>query len=153
MFEQILTYVLLGASLAVDAFAVTVAQGLACPENRMSTTVKQATYFGAFQFLMPLLGFYLAGTVSEKIATYGPYISFVMLAFVGGKMLIEAIREKPGEENENPKANGFSHGKTIVLAIATSIDALAVGVSFAFTESSVWLPCARMCWPSATAAM
>ncbi len=137
MFETIITNVLLGASLAVDAFAVAVAQGICCKENRTKTAVMNSLYFGFFQFLMPMVGFFLAGTVSGKLMALGPYISFFMLAFVGGKMLLDSLN---GETEENKGC--FSHGKTIMLAIATSIDALAVGVSFAFTEASAWLPSA-----------
>lgn len=138
MTEKIITYILLGLSLAADAFAVTVGEGLSCARSRTRDTLGRAAYFGAFQFIMPVIGFYLGSVVSEKISSAGAYISFVLLAFIGGKMLYEAIR---GKQEEKPQA-GFSHGKTILLAVATSIDALAVGVSFAFTESSVWFPSA-----------
>lgn len=141
MLEKILTDILLGASLSVDAFAVTVGEGLSNPCNRTKSTIWQAAYFGLFQGAMPLLGFFLAGTVSGKIMSLGPYISFAMLALVGGKMLLDAIRKKADDTHEEGKKASFSHSRTILLAIATSIDALAVGVSFAFTESSVWLPC------------
>lgn len=142
MFEQILTYILLGTSLAVDAFAVTVGEGLACKQNRMKNALKHSLYFGFFQGFMPFIGFYLAGTVSGKIMSFGPYISFFMLAFVGGKLLIDSIKGKTDDEKSEAEQGNFSHSKAIVLALATSIDALAIGVSFAFTESSVILPCA-----------
>lgn len=142
MFEHILTYILLGTSLAVDAFAVTVGEALACKQNRMKNALKHSLYFGFFQGLMPLIGFYLAGTVSGKIMSIGPYISFFMLAFVGGKLLVDSIKGKTDEEKSEAAEGKFSHSKAIVLALATSIDALAIGVSFAFTESSVILPCA-----------
>ena len=141
MFEKILTDILIGASLSVDAFAVTVGEGLACPRNRLKNAIKHSLYFGFFQALMPLIGFYLAGTVSGKIMSIGPYISFFMLAFVGGKLLFDSIKEKTDEKKEDAAEEKFSHSKAIMLALATSIDALAVGVSFAFTESSVILPC------------
>lgn len=141
MFEQILTYILLGASLSVDAFAVAVGEGLASPKNRLRNALGHSVYFGLFQGLMPLIGFYLAGTVSGKIMAIGPYISFFMLTFVGGKMLIDSIKSNDDSDEEQDEIEKFSHPKALVLAIATSIDALAVGVSFAFTESSVILPC------------
>lgn len=141
MFEEILTDALLGASLSMDAFAVTVGESLSCPRGGFKSALKHALYFGFFQALMPLIGFYLAGTVSGKIMSLGPYISFFMLAFVGGKMLADSIKNG-GEKDENAgSGDGFSHSKAVVLALATSLDALAVGVSFAFTESSVFLPC------------
>lgn len=142
MFEEILTDILLGASLSMDAFAVTVGEGLASPKGGLKNALKHSLYFGVFQALMPLLGFYLAGTVSGKIMSFGPYISFFMLAFVGGKMLVDSIKGKGDDEKSAAEDGKFSHPKAIVLALATSIDALAVGVSFAFTETSVFLPCA-----------
>jgi len=142
MFEEILTDILLGASLSMDAFAVTVGEGLSCPKGGLKNALKHSLYFGIFQALMPLIGFYLAGTVSGKIMSLGPYISFFMLAFVGGKMLVDSIREENENEKSAAEDGKFSHPKAIVLALATSIDALAVGVSFAFTETSVILPCA-----------
>lgn len=140
MFEQILTDILIGASLSVDAFAVTVGEGLACRKNRLRNALGHSLYFGIFQALMPLIGFYLAGTVSGKIMSIGPYVSFFMLALVGGKMFLDSIKGRTAEDDAEAEGT-FSHGKAIMLAIATSIDALAVGVSFAFTESSVLLPC------------
>lgn len=140
MLERLLTYLLLGASLSMDAFAVTVGEGLSCPVGGMKNAVRRALYFGFFQALMPLVGFYLAGTVSERLMSVGPYISFFMLAFVGIKMLVDAIRGR--DDGQAAGSGEFSPAKTLVLALATSIDALAVGVGLAFTETSVWLPCA-----------
>ena len=143
MFAEIFTDVLLGASLSVDAFAVTVGEALASPRGRLRSSLWNALYFGAFQALMPFLGFVLAGTVSARLMALGPWISFFMLALVGGNMLRGALR---GEETEKESAEGgrFSHGRALLLAVATSIDALAVGVSFAFTlrGTSVLLPSA-----------
>jgi len=138
MFEEIITDVLIGASLSADAFAVTLGEGLSCRRRKFRDTLIQALYFGFFQALMPLAGFYLAGTVSSGIMSLGPYISFLLLALIGGKMLFDALKKLPDEEK---KDMALSHPKTLLLAIATSIDALAVGVSFAFTESKVFLPC------------
>ncbi|MGI5978132.1 MAG: manganese efflux pump MntP family protein [Oscillospiraceae bacterium] len=143
MFAEILTDILLGASLSVDAFAVTVGEALASPRDRLRNSLWNALYFGVFQALMPFLGFVLAGTVSERLMSLGPWISFFMLALVGGNMLRGAIRGEE-ETKENAEGGKFSHGRALLLAIATSIDALAVGVSFAFTlkVASILLPCA-----------
>ncbi|MEA4893655.1 MAG: manganese efflux pump MntP family protein [Oscillospiraceae bacterium] len=143
MLGSILTEILLGASLSMDAFAVTVGEGLACPRDGLKNALKHSVYFGFFQALMPLIGFLLAGTVSGKIMSLGPYISFFLLVFVGGKMLIDALKGNQDEEKNCDASSGdFSHPKAIVLALATSIDALAVGVSFAFTETNIFLMCA-----------
>lgn len=140
MLAEILTDILLGASLSADAFAVTVGEALADPHNRLRNSFWNALYFGVFQALMPFLGFVLAGTVSDKLMALGPYISFFMLVLVGGNMLLGALKGRE-EENENAEGAQFSHGKALLLAVATSIDALAVGVSLAFTETSILLPC------------
>lgn len=141
MLAEILTDILLGASLSADAFAVTVGEALADPHNRLRNSLWNALYFGTFQALMPFFGFLLAGTVSDKLMALGPYISFFMLALVGGSMLLGALKGRE-EENENAEGAQFSHGKALLLAVATSIDALAVGVSLAFTEPRILLPCA-----------
>ena len=141
MLGAILTEILLGASLSMDAFAVTVGEGLADSEGGLKNALKHSLYFGVFQALMPLIGYYLAGTVSGKIMSLGPYISFFMLVFVGGKMLIDALKGKSDNEKDRKTSGDFSHPKAVVLALATSIDALAVGVSFAFTETNIFALC------------
>ena len=141
MFAAILTDILLGASLTADAFAVTVGEALASPRDRLRNSLWNALYFGAFQAIMPFSGFILAGTVSAKLMALGPWISFFMLALVGGNMLRGALNGEVGKK-KNAEGGHFSHSRALLLAIATSIDALAVGVSFAFTETSVLLPCA-----------
>ncbi len=142
MLSAILTEILLGASLSMDAFAVTVGEGLSDSKGGLKNALKHSLYFGVFQALMPLIGYYLAGTVSGKIMSLGPYISFFMLVFVGGKMLIDALKGKSDTEKDYNTSGDFSHPKAVVLALATSIDALAVGVSFAFTETNIFVLCA-----------
>ena len=121
---------LIGVSLSMDAFAIAVANGMTLEKFSWKHAVWMGLYFGAFQFLMPLIGCLLGSTVSSHVSTLGPYISFVLLAFIGGKMLFDSI--KGGDE-----AGGMlhlKHSRLLVMAIATSIDALAVGVSFAFMD-------------------
>jgi putative Mn2+ efflux pump MntP len=121
---------LIGVSLSMDAFAISVANGMTLEKFSWKHAVWMGLYFGAFQFLMPLIGCLLGSTVSSHVSTLGPYISFVLLAFIGGKMLFDSI--KGGGE-----AGGMlhlKHSRLLVMAIATSIDALAVGVSFAFMD-------------------
>lgn len=121
---------LIGVSLSMDAFAIAVANGMTLEKFSWKHAVWMGLYFGAFQFLMPLIGCLLGSTVSSHVSTLGPYISFALLAFIGGKMLVDSI--KGGDE-----AGGMlhlKHSRLLVMAIATSIDALAVGVSFAFMD-------------------
>lgn len=133
-----LSILLIGVSLSMDAFAVSVTNGLTLKNFNFRHALWMGLYFGGFQFLMPLLGCLLGSTVSHYIMRFGPYISLALLAFIGGKMLLESIR--PGEEEESAGMTALSHKSLLAAAVATSIDALAVGVSFAFQEDVKLLP-------------
>ena len=134
-----LSVFLIGISLSMDAFAVTVANAITLRPLRRSDALWSAVYFGGFQFLMPLLGALLAGTVSGRLIRFGPFISFAMLGYVGVKMILDAV--KP---DDDAGAAALNHPRLLALAVATSIDALAVGVSFAFSPPApgLWLSCA-----------
>lgn len=134
---MLISILLIGISLSMDAFAVSVTNGLTLKNFNVRHALWMGLYFGGFQFLMPLLGYLLGSTVSHYIMKFGPYISFVLLAFIGGKMLLESI--KPGEEEADGMAE-LRHKNLLAAAVATSIDALAVGVSFAFQEDLQLLP-------------
>ncbi len=133
-----ISIVLIGLSLAMDAFAISISYGLANRDFRLRHALTMSLYFGAFQFLMPLLGCFLAGTVSGYISRFGPYISCGLLAFIGIRMIVEAC--KKSEEEEEETVVDLSPSKMLALAVATSIDALAVGVSFAFMEDVSLIP-------------
>ncbi|MGI6013568.1 MAG: manganese efflux pump MntP family protein [Oscillospiraceae bacterium] len=138
-----LSIVLIGVSLAMDAFAISLTYGLTIREFRLRHALYLSAYFAVFQFLMPLIGCFLAGTVSDYISKLGPYISFFLLAFIGGKMLVEALH---GESEEGDTCGesitAKMHPKRLIaLAVATSIDALAVGVSFAFMDVALLPSC------------
>jgi putative Mn2+ efflux pump MntP len=94
-----------------------------------------ALFFGVFQAVMPLIGYLLGTGFSEYIEKFDHWIAFALLAFIGGKMVIEAIREKDGGPEE--KTDALSTGELTVLAVATSIDALAVGITFAFLKVNI----------------
>ena len=132
-----LSILLIGVSLSMDAFAISVTNGMTLAKPfRIRYAVWMGGYFGGFQFLMPLLGFLLGSGVKGYVEAWGPYISFFLLAFIGGKMIFDNVR--PGEEEAGMTA--LSHPKLLMMAVATSIDALAVGVSFAFMEDVSLLP-------------
>ena len=131
-----LSILLIGISLSMDAFAISVANGLTLKNFNIRHALWMALYFGGFQFLMPLIGYFLGSTVSHYVDRFGPYISFALLAFIGGKMLLDAVRggdDASGQET-------LTHKSLLASAVATSIDALAVGVSFAFLEDVKLLP-------------
>ena len=128
-FNAMLDILLIGVGLSMDAFAVSVTNGLTIPNYKCKQAATTAACFGFFQGLMPLLGWLLGSTVSHIISAWGPYVSFFLLAFIGVKMIVEAVRG--GEEKCE---TSLRHSRLIVMAVATSLDALAVGVSFAFME-------------------
>ena len=121
----------------MDAFAISVTNGLSLREFHLRDALWMGLYFGGFQFLMPLLGYVLGDTVNGYVTVLGPYISFALLAFIGGKMLFDSLR--PGGEDTAGMLT-LSHEKLLAMAVPTSIDALAVGVSFAFQRSLQLLP-------------
>ncbi len=133
-----LSILLIGISLSMDAFAVSVTNGLTLKNFSLRHALWMGLYFGGFQFLMPLIGYLLGSTVSHYIMRFGPYISFALLAFIGGKMLLDSVR--PGGEEDGGGMQTLSHRSLLAAAVATSIDALAVGVSFAFMEDVKLLP-------------
>ncbi len=134
-----LSILLIGVSLSMDAFAIAVTNGLTLKDFNWRHALLMGVYFGGFQFLMPLIGCFLGGTVSAYVSAYGPYISFALLAFIGGKMLLDGIK---GDTDGDAGMLKLSHKRLVAMAVATSIDALAVGVSFAFMDIKLVPSCA-----------
>ena len=132
-----LSILLIGVSLSMDAFAISVTNGLTLKNFNWRHALWMGIYFGGFQFLMPLIGCFLGSTVSRYVTALGPYISFALLAFIGGKMLLDSIR---GGDDADEGMLTLSHKRLLAMAVATSIDALAVGVSFAFQPDVKLLP-------------
>jgi len=135
--ERIVSYIeiiLIAIGLSMDAFAVSITLGLSVKKPRLKEFVIPGIYFGAFQALMPLIG-YFAGTIfANKIQTLDHWIAFVLLGLIGGKM----IKESFSKDEEKSGGNGFQFLNMLLLAVATSIDALAVGVTFAFFEINIF---------------
>ena len=122
---------LISVSVAMDAFAVSIGKGLTVTRVRPVDVIKTALWFGGFQALFPLLGFFAANTFSKYVTAVDHWIIFALLAFIGGNM----IREAFGEEEENSRETAqFDWRHMLPLAVACSIDAFAVGVSFAFMQ-------------------
>ncbi len=125
----------LGFGLAMDAFSVSLANGLNEPCMKKGKILGTAGIFAFFQGLMPMLGWLCVNTVVKKfesLSGYIPWVALILLLFIGGKMLYEGI--KGGEDEECKKGSGF--GALVVQGIATSIDALSVG--FAIPDYNVW---------------
>ena len=121
---------LLAVGLSMDAFAVAVCKGLAMKKITVSNAGIVGLWFGGFQALMPLLGYLLAAQFKDSITAYSHWIAFALLSLIGGNMIREAIMEKEEEAADS----ALSVRSMLPLAIATSIDALAVGVTFAFLD-------------------
>ena len=122
----------IAVGLSMDAFAVSVCKGLSVQKVKPKHYLIVAAYFGGFQALMPLLGYLLGVRFEAMVANVDHWIAFVLLAFLGGKMLWEAFTEDEDEdEGDGKDAEKIDLGEYLILAIATSIDALAVGISFA----------------------
>ncbi len=130
----------IAVSLAMDAFAVSVSNGLLLPKIRIRHAVTFGAFFGVFQFIMPLIGYFLASSFSSYITAFDHWIAFILLALIGGNMIKESF--SGDEDTEAVQANIMSVKNLTILAIATSIDALAVGVTFALVDSgNIWFSC------------
>lgn len=131
---SIIELLLLAIALAMDAFAVSICKGLSSRENYIKTGLVCGGWFGAFQMLMPFLGWLLASVVAGYVESFSAYIAFVLLTFLGVKMIVEAIKEGnecPCCEEDNGKNASLSPRVMLGFAIATSIDAMAAGVTLA----------------------
>ena len=126
---------LIGIGLSMDAFAVAICKGLAMPDKvDRKGALLIALYFGVFQAVMPTLGWLLGSQFARYVTRLAPWIAFVLLAWIGGNMIRESLSK---EEREEEETGSVSHKELLVLAVATSIDALAVGVTFSMLELAV----------------
>lgn len=140
----LLEILLLGVALATDAFSVTISNTFAFDDHRFSRLMRMPLFFGLFQFGMPLAGYFVGGIAAELIEKYAGMVSLVILGFIGSNMLYsgyKALKEDASEEDEEEAQQGaqqeaqqgaitLSYGKLVFQAVATAIDAFAVGVSF-----------------------
>lgn len=123
---------LIAVGLSMDAFAVSVCKGLSMPKLNKKHAVIIGLYFGGFQALMPLIGYFLGSHFKDAITSFDHWIAFILLVIIGGNMVKES-REKDEDELDA----SIDVKTMLVLAIATSIDALAVGVTFAFLQVQI----------------
>ncbi|MFZ5428533.1 MAG: manganese efflux pump MntP family protein [Thermodesulfobacteriota bacterium] len=134
-----LTLFAIAVALAMDAFAVSLATGICLRQARAAQTLRMAAAFGFFQALMPVLGWLLGLSFRAHIESFDHWAAFGLLALVGGKMIFEGLKgEDAGEEC--PPKDPTRGMQLLVLAVATSIDALAVGLSFAVLNEPIWFP-------------
>jgi putative Mn2+ efflux pump MntP len=128
--------ILIAIGLAMDAFAVSVSSGLAIRELKLRHALKIALFFGLFQAVMPVLGWLGGVSVRELIAHVDHWIAFGLLTFIGVKMIWESFRLEPEEDRRDPLGMGW----LLTLSVATSIDALAVGITFALIDVTIVAP-------------
>ncbi len=130
----ILELLLLSIGLGMDAFAVSVCKGISMKKMNWKKAIIIGLYFGGFQALMPVIGYYLGSAFENLITSIDHWIAFMLLGIIGGKM----IKDSFGDESENCN-DDVSFKTMFVLAVATSIDALAVGITFAFLNVNLIL--------------
>ena len=128
----ILELFLIGVSLSMDAFAVAVCHGLSMPKLNLRHGAVIALFFGGFQALMPFLGWLLGSQFAQYIESVDHWVAFGLLALIGGNMVREALSPEDEEESACPAADRLDLKRLFMMAVATSIDALAVGITFAF---------------------
>ena len=126
---------LVGVGLSMDAFAVAICKGLAMPRVNRKQTLLIGLYFGVFQAVMPLTGWLLGSQFACHVTKMAPWIACILLAWIGGGMIRESLTKE--EQEDEPEAAELRHKELFMLAVATSIDALAVGVSFSMVELTV----------------
>lgn len=127
---------LIGVGLSMDAFAVSICKGLGMTKLNRKQAVTTGLYFGGFQALMPFIGYMLGIQFEKYITSIDHWIAFILLAFIGGKMVYEAVKDNE-DDTVIEKDLALNHGEMLLLAIATSIDALAVGITFALAYDNL----------------
>ena len=130
-----ITIVLIAFGLAMDAFAVSIANGMANKTKRRQSAIITATFFGGFQMLMPAIGWFVGLSFESIVTDFDHWIAFGLLSFIGAKMIYDAAKNGDDKTENNLKLHSL-----LILAVATSIDALMVGFSFAFLQTSILLP-------------
>ena len=130
---SLLDLLLLAVGLSMDAFAVSICKGLAMGKIDWKKAGVVGLWFGGFQALMPLIGYFIGAQFAESIQAYDHWIAFALLALIGGNMVREALGPKEAEAADS----ALSFKSMLPLAVATSIDALAVGVTFAFLKVKI----------------
>ena len=136
-FLGIFELLLIATGLSMDAFAVSICKGLAVKSIKASDALKAGVWFGGFQALMPAIGFFCGYWFKDYITSFDHWIAFALLFLLGARMIKEALCEK--DENTG---SSMDIKNMLLLAIATSIDALAVGITFAFLNVNIFYACA-----------
>lgn len=137
---HIFTTLGIAVALAMDAFAVAIATGVSLKQVSMRQTFRLSWHFGLFQAMMPVIGYALGASIEQYVAAYAHWVAFTMLALVGGNMLKEAILTDNNQEQATPVKDATKGMTMVMLSVATSIDALAVGLSLSMLQVSIAWP-------------
>ena len=130
---NLMEVIFMAFALAMDALAVSVCKGMTLKEFTVRHTLRTGLYFGGFQMLMPIVGFFIGSTFAGVIGIFAPWVVFAILTALGINMIVGVFKE------EKQHTDDFSHKTMLVLAIATSIDALAIGVSLSVMHAGIWV--------------
>ncbi len=137
---NLLTILGIAVALAMDAFAVAIATGVSLKQVSIRQTFRLSWHFGLFQALMPVIGWLLGASVQGYMEAYAHWVAFILLAVVGTNMLKEAVLRDDEEDEEKPRKDATKGMTLVMLSIATSIDALAVGLSMSMLRVSIVTP-------------
>lgn len=130
---ELIEIILVSVALAMDAFAISVCKGLSMKKMNWKKAALVGVYFGGFQALMPMIGFFLGSSFESLVISIDHWIAFILLGIIGANMIKESFGEDEGACDDDT-----SFKTMLVLAVATSIDALAVGITFAFLKVNVF---------------
>jgi putative Mn2+ efflux pump MntP len=136
MTNDLVSIFLIALGLSADCFAVALSSGISTQNQSWRKALRVALSFGLFQAIMPTIGWLVGRSVIDFISGFDHWVAFALLVFVGGRMLFESFHDSEGEKGTNDISRGWT---LIVMSLATSIDALAVGLSFAFVDISIAL--------------
>ena len=131
-----LELLLIAVGLSMDAFSVSICKGLTTRKFSLRMALTCGLWFGFFQALMPVVGYFLGEQFEGFVDAYAHWIAFGLLILIGANMIREAVW---GEKEENESSNSLDFKTMLLLAVATSLDALAVGVSLACIQVNIWL--------------
>lgn len=126
--------VIIAVGLSMDAFAVSIGKGLSLKQIKLRHVLSVGLWFGGFQALMPLIGYLLGATFTAVVSDFDHWIAFFLLGIIGFNMIRDSFTKEEEKHDDD-----FSFRTMLMLAVATSIDALAVGVSFAFLSVDLWI--------------
>jgi putative Mn2+ efflux pump MntP len=133
---NLLEIIFIAFALSMDAFAVSITLGLSVEKPKIKEMLLPGLYFGFFQAFMPIIGYFSSIYFADKIQRFDHWIAFILLGIIGGNMIKDSLSKK---ETEKVNQNAFQFLKMIILAVATSIDALVIGITFAVFKVNIFL--------------